>query len=132
MDINASRRHLSLGIFALCCIQVVGCTEVAYARIRISPATGNEILHSEIDTWLVTRKWQRTEQGYVLAGETGRYLDLSEISPKKYVLACEVVGANNFRQSKLQIYRELVQALVEKFGAAVDYDKVSNKGQALF
>lgn len=132
MDISTSRRHLLLGIFALCCIQVVGCTEVAYARIRISPATGNEILHSEIDTWLAARKWRKTEQGYVLDGETGLYLDLSEIAPKKHVLVFEVVGTNNFRQSKLQIYRELVQALVEKFGAAIDYDKVSNKGQALF
>ena len=131
MDISTSRRHLSLGILAICCIPLVGCTEVAYARIRISSTGSKNISHSEIDSWLVEKRWRKSEQGYVLDGETGVYLSLGESEPKLHVLVFRVVGVDKLEPAELAIYKELVLAFTDKFGAAVEYDKVTNKGQSL-
>ena len=132
MDISPIRRKLSLALAALICVPIIGCTETVYARSRLSSTNKKYFSLTEIEEVLIVGDWRKFETVYRLDRQSSLYLRVDEHPPKTFVFSLVAVGTKKFEPAEMKIYRELVDAMLKRFGDAFEYDKTSSAGQALF
>ena len=132
MDISPTRRKLSLALAALICVPIIGCTETVYARLRLSSTKEKYFSLSEIEEVLIAGAWRKFETVYRLDRQSSLYLRVDEHPPKTFVFSLVAVDTKKFEPAEMKIYRELVDAMLKRFGNAFEYDKTSSAGQALF
>ncbi|MBL8524304.1 MAG: hypothetical protein JNN20_11485 [Betaproteobacteria bacterium] len=131
MTIVVSRRAVLIGLASLCTLSIGGCTQAAFAQLRVIANKTRPDVVSDIQAVLAASGWSKEGSVYLHKSLPSTYVRFDECQTVTQLLTFVIVGTDKFAVSDLLAYKSLVDSMQMKFGTALEYDKISSAGQSL-